>query len=87
MVRDYIKWDDTPASLPHFAESAVRAYNIAMTPPMLPVLIVADAELQENPIPDNLAVHIPKLGRSRPRKAIPAPSPKPRACSWTRRTP
>src|SRR5579864_1170972 len=30
MVRDYVKWDDAPASLPHFAESAVRAYKIAM---------------------------------------------------------
>jgi thiamine pyrophosphate-dependent acetolactate synthase large subunit-like protein len=66
MVRDYVKWDDTPASLPHFAESAVRAYKIAMTPPTLPVLLVADAELQENPIPDNLAVHIPKLGQFTP---------------------
>jgi acetolactate synthase I/II/III large subunit len=66
MVRDYIKWDDTPASLAHFAESAVRAYKIAMTPPTLPVLLVADAELQENPIPDNLALHIPKLGQFTP---------------------
>ena len=41
MVRDFIKWDDLPISLPHFAESAVRAYKIAMTPPMMPVLLVA----------------------------------------------
>jgi acetolactate synthase-1/2/3 large subunit len=61
MVRDYVKWDDLPLSLPHFAESAVRAYKIAMTPPMLPVLLVADAELQENPIPDATALHIPNL--------------------------
>src|SRR3984893_2375507 len=66
MVRDYVKWDDLPASLPHFAESAIRAYKIAMTPPTLPVLLVADAELQENPIPDNLALHIPKLGEFTP---------------------
>jgi acetolactate synthase I/II/III large subunit len=66
MVRDYIKWDDAPASLPHFAESAVRAYRIAMTPPTLPVVLVADAELQENPIPDGLALHIPKLGQFTP---------------------
>jgi acetolactate synthase-1/2/3 large subunit len=66
MVRDYVKWDDAPASLPHFAESAVRAYKIAMTPPTLPVLLVADAELQENPIADNLALHIPKLGAFAP---------------------
>jgi thiamine pyrophosphate-dependent acetolactate synthase large subunit-like protein len=66
LVRDFVKWDDAPASLPHFAESAVRAYKIAMTPPTLPVLLVADAELQENPIPDNLALHIPKLGQVSP---------------------
>ena len=38
MVRDYTKWDDTPVSLAHFAESAVRAYKIAMTPPYEPVV-------------------------------------------------
>ena len=38
MVRDYIKWDDAPLSLAHFAESAVRAYKIAMTPPYMPVV-------------------------------------------------
>ena len=72
MVRDYVKWDDLPASLPHFAESAVRAYKIAMTPPTMPVLLVADAELQENPIPDNLAIHIPKLGTISPPEGEPA---------------
>ena len=50
MVRDFIKWDDQPVSLPHFAESAVRAYKIAMTPPMMPVLLVLDGGLQEDPI-------------------------------------
>ena len=29
MVRDFTKWDDTPWSLTHFAESAVRAYKLA----------------------------------------------------------
>jgi hypothetical protein len=33
-------------SLTHFGESAVRAYNIAMTPPAAPVLLV-----QDGPIP------------------------------------
>jgi thiamine pyrophosphate-dependent acetolactate synthase large subunit-like protein len=50
MVRDYIKWDDMPISFAHFAESAVRAYKIAMTPPMEPVILVADSELQERPM-------------------------------------
>ena len=61
MVRDYTKWDDTPASLPHFAESAVRAYKIMTTPPREPVVLVADSSLQESPIPQNLSVRIPKL--------------------------
>jgi acetolactate synthase-1/2/3 large subunit len=46
MVRDYVKWDDYPMSLQHFAESAVRAYKIAMTPPREPVMLVADIDLQ-----------------------------------------
>ncbi len=61
IVRDYTKWDDYPASLQHFAESSVRAYKIAMTPPTLPVLIVADGSLQEDPIPEGLKLRIPKL--------------------------
>ena len=46
-IRDFIKWDDTPVSLTHFAESFARAYRIAMTPPMGPVAIMLDADLQE----------------------------------------
>jgi acetolactate synthase I/II/III large subunit len=61
MLRDYVKWDDLPVSLPHFAESAVRAYKIAMTPPMMPVLLIADGELQENPIPGDAKLRIPSL--------------------------
>src|SRR5207245_980002 len=63
MVRDFTKWDDSPVSLGHFAESAVRAYKIAMTPPMEPVVIVADASLQEEPMPDadRRDLRIPKL--------------------------
>ena len=63
MVRDYIKWDDTPVSLPHFAESAVRAYKIAMTPPMMPVLLVLDGGLQEDPIEPHVAsrLRVPRL--------------------------
>ena len=60
MVRDYIKWDDNPTSLQHFAESAVRAYKTAMTVPREPVLLVADLGLQEAGIKDEKALHIPK---------------------------
>src|SRR4051812_10352895 len=47
IARDFLKWDDYPMSLTHFAESAVRAYKIAVTPPMEPVLVTADIDLQE----------------------------------------
>jgi acetolactate synthase I/II/III large subunit len=65
MVRDYSKWDDLPISLPHFGESAVRAYKIAMTPPMGPVLIVADSDLQEAPV-EGTGPRIPKLTLNSP---------------------
>src|SRR6266516_2588333 len=61
LVRDFSKWDDTPISLEHFAESAVRAYKLAMTAPMGPVLIVADSELQERPLSADFKLRVPKL--------------------------
>jgi acetolactate synthase-1/2/3 large subunit len=61
ILRDYVKWDDLPVSLPHFAESAVRSYKVAMTPPMMPVLLIVDGELQENPIANDAALQIPRL--------------------------
>jgi acetolactate synthase-1/2/3 large subunit len=63
IVRDFVKWDDQPTSLQHFAESAVRAYKVAMTPPMAPVMLSLDAELQENPIADAETLRIPKLSK------------------------
>ena len=65
LVRDFVKWDDAPGSLQHFAESTVRAYKIATTPPMEPVLVMADIELQEEPVHD-AGLKIPKLSRSIP---------------------
>src|SRR5213080_1509765 len=66
MVRDYTKWDDLPISLTHFAESAVRAYKIAMIPPRGPVVLVADSDLQERAVPDVSRLHIPKLTLASP---------------------
>ena len=66
MVRSYIKWDDMPMSLQAFAESGVRAYKIATTPPAMPVLLVADAELQENPISPDAKLQIPKFSLESP---------------------
>ena len=61
LVRDFTKFDDCPFSLQHFAESSVRAYKIATTPPTMPVLLVADGDLQESPMAPGEKPHIPKL--------------------------
>ncbi len=66
MVRDFIKWDDAPISLSHFAESALRAYAVAMTPPMMPVVLSVDKRLQEEPIAKGTKLHIPKLSPNTP---------------------
>ncbi len=66
MVRDYTKWDDLPSSLTHFAESAARAYRIAVTPPMGPVVLVADSGLQEAPVSEREKPVIPKLSLMSP---------------------
>lgn len=64
LVREFTKWDDNPASLTHFAESAVRAYKIAMTPPLGPVAIVVDEKMQEERAPADARI---------PRLSIPTP--------------
>src|SRR3954447_21577705 len=62
IVRDYTKWDDTPTSLQAFAQSMVRGYKIAMTPPYGPVAISLDAGLQQEPIgAHNSGLYIPKF--------------------------
>jgi acetolactate synthase-1/2/3 large subunit len=68
MVREYTRWDDAPVSLGHFAESAIRAYKIAMTPPYGPVVIVADAVLQDEPVADadRRSLRIPRLALAAP---------------------
>jgi thiamine pyrophosphate-dependent acetolactate synthase large subunit-like protein len=74
IVRDYIKWDDMPMSLPHFAESAVRAYKLATTPPYGPVVLTLDAIMQEEPIPeaDRPRLRVPRLTPSAPPAGDPA---------------
>lgn len=60
-VRDYVKWDDQPASIAAIPESFIRAYRIATSEPAGPVYLCYDADLQESPIRE--AVSIPDLSR------------------------
>src|SRR5687768_8776908 len=61
IVRDFMKMDDEPTNLDVFANIAMRAYTIGRTPPMGPTLLVVDSELQEEPIPDQSKLTIPRL--------------------------
>jgi acetolactate synthase-1/2/3 large subunit len=72
LVREFVKWDDQPTTLQDFADSAVRAYTISLTPPMGPVLLSLDAELQENPIPDRGRLSLPARNRVIPPVGDPA---------------
>lgn len=66
LIRDFTKWDDQPWSLQHFAESMVRAYKIATTPPMEPVALSVDGHLQEHSIPEGSELFIPKFTPTAP---------------------
>jgi acetolactate synthase I/II/III large subunit len=62
-VRDFVKWDDYPMSLQHFAESTVRGYALACAQPPGPVFITADTKLQEEPLDEREQgkLRIPRL--------------------------
>ena len=62
-VRDFVKWDDYPMSLQHFAESTVRGYALACAQPPGPVFLTADSKLQEGPLDEReqRRLKIPRL--------------------------
>ena len=67
LVRDFTKWDDTPVSAQHFAQSFVRMYKVATTPPYGPVMMSLDAGLQQKAINKNgEKLYIPRFVPSSP---------------------
>ena len=66
LVRDFVKFDDEATNLERFAESAMQAYRIAMTPPRGPVVLVVDAVLQESLVADRARPRIPSLTMASP---------------------
>ncbi len=69
-VRDYVKWDDQPASLASIPEAMIRGYRIAVTEPQGPVYLCFDAELQEMPVSEK--VPVPDVARYAPPSAMQA---------------
>ncbi|HSE92304.1 MAG TPA: thiamine pyrophosphate-binding protein [Methylomirabilota bacterium] len=63
-VRDYVKWDDQPASIAAIPEAFTRAWRLASTPPRGPVYLCLDAALQEEALTGPMA--IPDPGRFAP---------------------
>src|SRR4029079_13459385 len=67
LVRAFTKWDHTTCAVENYAQSCVRAYKIAMTPPYGPVAISLDAGLQQEPIKNNgEKLYIPRYVASSP---------------------
>ena len=66
LVRDYVKFHDEATTLQRFADSAMRAYRFALTPPMGPVMLTVDAQLQEAPIADRSRLRVPVLSLAAP---------------------
>lgn len=56
LVRDFVKWDDQPPSLPACAESLTRAFKVATTEPTAPVYVCFDTEVQEMRAPGDLII-------------------------------
>jgi benzoylformate decarboxylase len=56
MIRNYIKFDDQPASPQAAVEAVLRANQIARTAPHGPVYIVLDAGLQESPLGEEISI-------------------------------
>jgi thiamine pyrophosphate-dependent acetolactate synthase large subunit-like protein len=64
LMRNFTKWDDTPASVEAALESIVRAFQIACTPPYGPTFVCLDATLQEELL--DRPIVFPDLARFRP---------------------
>jgi acetolactate synthase-1/2/3 large subunit len=79
LVRDYVKWDDQPASLPAALESLVRADRIVRMEPPGPAYVCLDVEIQEAIVAEDLGPV------TRPARAVdihPDPEAVSRAADW-----
>ncbi|HEV7663087.1 MAG TPA: thiamine pyrophosphate-binding protein [Chloroflexota bacterium] len=55
-VRDFVKFDDQPASAASMAESILRAYRLMTAEPTGPVYVCLDAGLQEDQLPKGVTL-------------------------------
>jgi len=55
-VRDFVKFDDQPASAAALVESFLRAYQLVSAEPCGPVYVCLDAAIQEDPLPKGVSL-------------------------------
>ncbi len=60
LVRDFVKWDDQPASVEAVADSFIRAYRLATTDPMGPVYLCYDGDVQERKLDGEISFPPPE---------------------------
>jgi thiamine pyrophosphate-dependent acetolactate synthase large subunit-like protein len=70
-IREFVKWDDQPATVPAAVESIVRGWRLATTAPHAPVYICLPVEVQEDRLESEVA--LPDLRLHAP--ARPGPDP------------
>ena len=80
-IRDFVKWDDQPATIADFPASFARAYRIATTEPAGPVYVCYDAGLQEQKLAAPLSVE-PFLRGALPTPVQADPRAVERAAEW-----
>jgi thiamine pyrophosphate-dependent acetolactate synthase large subunit-like protein len=59
LVRGHVKWDDAPVSAEASLQSLMRAWTIACSHPPGPTYVCLDSAVQEQPLPEGLAVPDP----------------------------
>ena len=74
MIRNYIKWDDQPASPQAAVESVLRANQIARSAPLGPVYVCLDVGLQESPLTEEISIPDPARFAPAPSPAVPRTS-------------
>lgn len=72
LIRNFIKWDDQPASAEAAIESVLRADQIARTAPAGPVYVCLEVEMQETAL--DRPVDVPDVRRFSPPEAPAAPA-------------
>lgn len=56
LVREYTKFDDEPRHVDGAADSIIRAYRTANTPPKAPTYVTLDYAVQEHELPEDVTV-------------------------------